>query len=1159
MTKFYRLPVALLLLVMGNAFSVRGQASLPLLNSPYVQLFDSLASTGAINDVGTLPRGWTFVETGTNANATYAAGTGSSNSGNTYSFGTTAADRALGGVLSGSLTPIIGAGFVNNTGGTVTSLELTYAGEQWRLGATGRQDRLDFQYSLDAASLTTGTWTDVDALDFNGPITSGTVGALDGNAAANRAVITFTIDGLNLTPGEVFYFRWLDFNAAGADDGLAVDDFHLTPHGIPSHQSSIVLSPASLDFGDVNLNSADTLSYTVTGSNLEDSITVTSSLAAFQLSADGVTFRSVASLPPAGGNIFVRFAPATRGAQIDTIVHLAGGTQAMLLARGSGFDQVASIIPIAEARTKAIGQKVTVTGRVTVGFEQGNPAYVQDGTGGMPVFDFNLASTVHIGDTIIVTGPIGLFNNQVQISGSGIFYTRADSTSRIPAPKLISLADMAAHEGLLVTVQNVELVNKNFVFYPQSTEQITAGGVVGDLRIDGDTDIPGLAKPQGIVSITGVVGRFKTNAQLLPRFRQDVPGAHEPTLPSDSIPTTATFDVVNWNLEFFGARSEDYSNQEFGPADEELQLQNVKTVIQSLHADVIAVQEVSNDALFARLVAQLGTNYAYTCSDRYSYSFNGPSNTFPYQKVCFIYDTATVKLEGARPLFESRYDSARLINPALLPGIPGGDASSFYSSGRLPYRMTVNATINGVTERITFIDIHAKSGGEVADRARREYDATVLKDTLDARYPDEKFIILGDLNDDLDQSIAVGQPSPYAAYVADTAHYAPVTKALSDAGARSTVSFGDMIDHQILSNELTADYISGSARVITPFLLIPGYPTTTSDHLAVMTRYMLHGTQATFAQAGVTVTEGNVMKKVTLAVDKASDEVRTIQLLVSGTGTYGKDFTTEPKAVNGTVTLALPAKATTVTLQVNILQDIIDELDETAVFTVMSAGGFTGGAQADFTVTIQDNDVPIISFAELIATAKEGSGEHQVKLRLSTPPASNQQVTIFVNNGPGVTGDDYIATPAVQQNKILLDVPAGSSEVHFTITPQEDTRRELPEIIICYIGETSEGLKAGGALLSIFTILDVIKRHLQFAIYPNPTAGPVRIQARDVNHEEVLQAELRNPDGGVVYQGSGTIDQLSQAISAKVQAGKHGFYTLKLVDGETFTLRILKI
>jgi hypothetical protein len=43
---------------------------------------------------------------------------------------------------------------------------------------------------------------------------------LDGNAAANRTAISFTITGLSIPNGATFYIRWLSFDAAGADDGL---------------------------------------------------------------------------------------------------------------------------------------------------------------------------------------------------------------------------------------------------------------------------------------------------------------------------------------------------------------------------------------------------------------------------------------------------------------------------------------------------------------------------------------------------------------------------------------------------------------------------------------------------------------------------------------------------------------------------------------------------------------------------------------------------------------------------------------------------------------------------------------------------------------------------------------------------------------------------
>ncbi|NLN10702.1 MAG: DUF11 domain-containing protein [Acidobacteria bacterium] len=194
---------------------------------PYGQDFDSLASAG---DSSVTPAGWFFLETGANANGTYSAGNGSGNTGNTYSFGATGStERAFGGLLSGNLTPTIGACFSNGTGAPIAALAIAYTGEQWRLGTAGRADRLDFQYSLDATSLATGSWVDVDALDFSSPSTTGSAGARDGNAAAYRTAISQTITGLAILPGASVWIRWNDFNATGADDGLAVDDFSLTP------------------------------------------------------------------------------------------------------------------------------------------------------------------------------------------------------------------------------------------------------------------------------------------------------------------------------------------------------------------------------------------------------------------------------------------------------------------------------------------------------------------------------------------------------------------------------------------------------------------------------------------------------------------------------------------------------------------------------------------------------------------------------------------------------------------------------------------------------------------------------------------------------------------------------------------------------------------
>lgn len=215
------LTVAALLAVIVVPWA-HAQAPLPPLTQ-YIQDFDTLANSGTSS---TVPTGWAFSETGANANTVYTAGTGSSNTGDTYSFGASGStERAFGGLRSGNLIPTIGVQFQNNTGGTIGQLSIRYNCEQWRIGVTNRgaADRLDFQYSTDATSLTTGTWIDVDALDCLSTVTSGAAGALDGNA--NRTVVSSAITGLNIANGASFWLRWNDFDIASSDDGLAVDDY----------------------------------------------------------------------------------------------------------------------------------------------------------------------------------------------------------------------------------------------------------------------------------------------------------------------------------------------------------------------------------------------------------------------------------------------------------------------------------------------------------------------------------------------------------------------------------------------------------------------------------------------------------------------------------------------------------------------------------------------------------------------------------------------------------------------------------------------------------------------------------------------------------------------------------------------------------------------
>ncbi|GEM_PF-1186367 len=223
----------------------------------YTQDFNTLAISGTSS---TLPTGWLLSETGTNANTTYTAGTGSGTAGDMYSFGSSSStERALGGLLSSSLVPSWGAGFVNNTGAAITSILVAYTGEQWRFGGNRTPlvpDTLKVQLSTDATSLSTGTWTKYDSLQFLSPVYSGTAAATDGNSSTYRRTKSYTISGLSISNGTTFFIRFYDSNPSGADDGLASDDFSLTPYTTaPTTNPGIAVSatPDTVDRGSATL------------------------------------------------------------------------------------------------------------------------------------------------------------------------------------------------------------------------------------------------------------------------------------------------------------------------------------------------------------------------------------------------------------------------------------------------------------------------------------------------------------------------------------------------------------------------------------------------------------------------------------------------------------------------------------------------------------------------------------------------------------------------------------------------------------------------------------------------------------------------------------------------------------------------------------------
>lgn len=246
--------LAAAVLAVGSGLAVPGLAAAAPVQinalAPTFVSFDDLASTGTSS---TLTDGWFLDETGTGANTSYAADDGDLALGDTYSYGT-ASERAFGMLRgpSGAVVSTVGAHFSNQTGQQINSVTVAYTLEKWHAGDAGRADEVQVEISTDATSLTTGTWTRVPALDRTGTIGGGN-GA--GNAVGLRRRQEATITGLNVGPSNVFWLRWKDVDATGADDGLGLDDLtiwagpyarDLNAVGTPVSESFNTLATAGL-------------------------------------------------------------------------------------------------------------------------------------------------------------------------------------------------------------------------------------------------------------------------------------------------------------------------------------------------------------------------------------------------------------------------------------------------------------------------------------------------------------------------------------------------------------------------------------------------------------------------------------------------------------------------------------------------------------------------------------------------------------------------------------------------------------------------------------------------------------------------------------------------------------------------------------------------
>lgn len=242
------------LLAAGAAFCVLGTplpalavVSLGSVATPYTQSFDSLAGTAWAND-STLD-GWSLFNSTGAAISSIVIGNGAANTGGFYSYGATAStDRALGGLGSGgtyfgspaSNTP---AGYIvlavrNDTGSTLSSVDIRFDGEQWRNGGNTSAQPMVLDLGQ-GTSYATAQWVS-SGISWSSPVTGSTAAAVDGNAAGRVAGVGAVV-ATSWAPGDTLWLRWTELNDVGNDHGLAIDNLSLAVTAVPEPGAAALL------------------------------------------------------------------------------------------------------------------------------------------------------------------------------------------------------------------------------------------------------------------------------------------------------------------------------------------------------------------------------------------------------------------------------------------------------------------------------------------------------------------------------------------------------------------------------------------------------------------------------------------------------------------------------------------------------------------------------------------------------------------------------------------------------------------------------------------------------------------------------------------------------------------------------------------------------
>ncbi len=256
---------------------------------------------------------------------------------------------------------------------------------------------------------------------------------------------------------------------------------------------------------------------------------------------DGIEQAPIA-MSAAGGTLYTATIPAQLdGTQVRYRVEATDAASQTELSFAQGY--FSGVTPVATLRVNdsrgVLVPKhyaVRVEGNLTA--EPGifhpfvSQIYVQDTGGGVQVFDDEFLALAR-GDRVRFVGALEQFGGQIEINTAqefGGYGATLVAPGSPPAAQVITVAQAGeSFEGTLVRINGVTVTSGAIPQQGSGSLMVSddGGATTLEIRIDGDTDIPGANTPTQSFDLIGVFSQFDSFAgflsgyQLLPRERTD--------------------------------------------------------------------------------------------------------------------------------------------------------------------------------------------------------------------------------------------------------------------------------------------------------------------------------------------------------------------------------------------------------------------------------------------------------------------------------------------------------------------------------------------------------------------------------------------------------------------------------------------------------------